>query len=505
MSVGKITLIIDSGADTSLFKINKVNPDKLINTSRKIKLIGITDNEIETIATADTELNFGNGLKTKHTFHLVPKEFPIQTDGILGRDFLAANRCKIDYESWLLHFDLGNVSVSVPIEDNFQNGFILPQRSETIRRLTNKTYKSEMVVHAKEIQSGIFLGNAIISGKEPMAKFMNTTNKPVFISYNQINPITEPLDNYYVLKNNQTTSYKNIRKENIWNEIDSANIPNFIQKDFKQLISNYSDVFCLSEDALSTNNFYYQDIHVSDNIPTYIPNYKQIHSQTEEIQTQVNKMLNENIVEHSVSPYNSPILLVPKKSNDNNKKWRLVVDFRQLNKKILADKFPLPRIDSILDQLGRAKYFSTLDLMSGFHQIPLSEESRKYTAFSTPSGHYQYTRMPFGLNISPNSFQRMMTIAMAGLTPEHAFIYIDDIIVIGCSSKHHLTNLTKVFERLRQYNLKLNPSKCKFFQSEVTYLGHKITDQGIYPDDSKFSAVKNFPIPTNAEIGRAHV
>lgn len=156
MSVGKITLIIDSGADTSLFKINKVNPDKLINTSRKIKLIGITDNEIETIATADTELNFGNGLKTKHTFHLVPKEFPIQTDGILGRDFLAANRCKIDYESWLLHFDLGNVSVSVPIEDNFQNGFILPQRSETIRRLTNKTYKSEMVVHAKEIQSGIF-------------------------------------------------------------------------------------------------------------------------------------------------------------------------------------------------------------------------------------------------------------------------------------------------------------------------------------------------------------
>lgn len=103
-------------------------------------------------------------------------------------------------------------------------------------------------------------------------------------------------------------------------------------------------------------------------------------------------MLNENIIEHSVSPFNSPILLVPKKTDNNDKKWRLVVDFRQLNKKIVTDKFPLPRIDTILDQLGRAKYFSTLDLMSGFHQIPLEENSRNFTAFSTQSGHYHFTR-----------------------------------------------------------------------------------------------------------------
>lgn len=121
-------------------------------------------------------------------------------------------------------------------------------------------------------------------------------------------------------------------------------------------------------------------------------------------------MLDEDIIEPSISSYNSPILLVPKKSGNNEKKWRLVVDFRQLNKKLLADKFPLPRIDAILDQLGRAKYFTTLDLMSGFHQIPLDHDSRKYTAFSTPNGHYAFKRLPFGLNISPNSFQRMMTI-----------------------------------------------------------------------------------------------
>ena len=156
----------------------------------------------------------------------------------------------------------------------------------------------------------------------------------------------------------------------------------------------------------------------------------------------------------------------------------------------MPDKFPLPRIENILDQLGRAKFFTTLDLMAGFHQISLDEDSRKFTAFSTNSGHYHFNRLPFGLNSSPNSFQRMMAIAMAGLTPEKAFIYIDDIVVIGCSLKHHLANLETVFTRLGQYNRKLNIAKCRFLRTEVTYLGHKITDKGILSDDTKYDTKK---------------
>lgn len=147
------------------------------------------------------------------------------------------------------------------------------------------------------------------------------------------------------------------------------------------IILKYQDIFSLPNDRLSTNNFYSQNIELKDRVPVYIPNYKNIHSQNDEMQNQIQKMVDDGIIEPSVSPYNSPILLVPKKSDNNTKKWRLVVDFRQLNKKVLADKFPLPRIDTILDQLGRAKYFTTLDLMSGFYQIPLDQNSRKYTAF----------------------------------------------------------------------------------------------------------------------------
>ena len=141
--------------------------------------------------------------------------------------------------------------------------------------------------------------------------------------------------------------------------------------------------------------------------------------------------------------------------------------------------------------------------MSGFHQIELDNESKKFTAFSSPDGHYEFNRLPFGLNISPNSFQRMMTISLSGLPPECAFLYIDDIIVMGCSINHHLKNL--VFEKLRQHGLKLNPSKCNFFGSDVTYLGHHISEEGIQPDKTKYSVIENYPVPTNSDEVRRFV
>lgn len=183
-----------------------------------------------------------------------------------------------------------------------------------------------------------------------------------------------------------------------------TDIPQNARNSLEKLVEKYNDIFALGEDSLTTNNFYTQNIELTDNVPVYIPNYRSIHAQSEEIENQIKNLLDNDIIEHSVSSHQ--FYWCQKSRALLDKKWRMVVDYRQLNKKVLADRFPLPRIDTILDQLGRAKCFSTLDLMAGFH----------------PSGHYAFTRLPFGLNISPNSFQRMMTIAMAGLTPECAFV-----------------------------------------------------------------------------------
>lgn len=162
-------------------------------------------------------------------------------------------------------------------------------------------------------------------------------------------------------------------------------------------------------------------------------------------------------------------------------------------------------MDDVLDNLGRAKWFSTLDLFSGFFQIPLNEESRKYTSFSTPEGSFQYKVLPFGLNVAPNSFARMVAMAFSGLKTATCFLYLDDIIVIGISQSRHLNILEHVLKTCKSQNLKLNPDKCNFLRSEVNYLGHICTDKGILPDSSKYDAIKYYPKPHDKDSTRRFV
>jgi len=289
-------------------------------------------------------------------------------------------------------------------------------------------------------------------------------------------------------------------------EILSKNVESKHKDELFNLCRKYSDIFHLDSDKATVNNFYEQKLRVCDDNPVYIKNYRLPYTQKEEIKRQVDKLIENDLTEPSSSNYNSPIILVPKKgSTENQKKWRLCIDFRMVNKKLIADKYPLPRIEDILDNLGRAKFFSIIDLYSGFHQIPLHKDSRDITSFSTENGSYGWKVLPFGLNILPNSFSKMMAIAFSGLSPMQCFLYIDDIIVTGCSAKHHLKNLTDVFETCKKYNLKLNPEQCKFFNSEVTYLGHKCTDKGIFPDDSKLDTMKNYPVPHDKDSTRRFV
>ncbi len=175
------------------------------------------------------------------------------------------------------------------------------------------------------------------------------------------------------------------------------------------------------------------------------------------------------------------------------------MDFRNVNKKVIADKFPLPRIDDILEGLGRARFFSIVDLQAGFHQVGLKKESREITSFSTDEGSFQFTRLPFGLSISPNSFQRMMMLAFAGITPDKAFLYMDDLIIHGCSKNHHLKNLQEMFDICKNRNLKLNPSKCKFFYPTVAFLGHTLSEKGIQPNPDLLKPLQEYPTPKSAD------
>ena len=217
-------------------------------------------------------------------------------------------------------------------------------------------------------------------------------------------------------------------------------------------------------------------------------------------------MLEDKFIRASASQWNAPLLVVPKKMNEKgNQKLRVVIDFRRLNELTIGDSFPLPNIVDILDQLGNAKYFTTLDLASGYHQIPMAEDDKPKTAFSTLYGHYEFNRMPFGLKNAPATFQRLMNSVLTGLQGLECLVYLDDIVVYGASLEEHNKRLEKILQRLRGSNLKLQPEKCEFLRKEVIYLGHIISENGILPDPSKLTAIHEFPTPKKVKEVQAFI
>ena len=221
----------------------------------------------------------------------------------------------------------------------------------------------------------------------------------------------------------------------------------------------------------------------------------------EDIKVLVKEMLEHGIIQPSFSPWSSAPVLVQKKSGGK----RFAIDYRGVNAKTLRDSFPLPQIADSLDAFAGAAYFSTLDLTQGFWQIELDEESKPKTAFTTPQGLYEFRVMPFGLCNSPATFQRAMQCCLEGLNWEIALCFLDDIIVFSRTFEEHIERLQKVFNRLREHNLKLKPKKCEFFKTEVTYLGHKVSSRGISTDPRKIEAIKNWERPKTVSQLRSFI
>ncbi len=180
---------------------------------------------------------------------------------------------------------------------------------------------------------------------------------------------------------------------------------------------------------------------------------------------------------------------------------RFCVDYRALNEVTKLDTYPLPRVDDLLDQLGGAKFFTTLDLASGFWQIRVAKESQEKTAFVVPQGLFEFRVMPFGLTNAPAVLQRLMQRVFAGLNPidGQAFVavYTDDVLIFSRSFNDHLLHLSQVLERIRMAGLKLKITKCGFVHQETKYLGHIITSNGLNTDPKLVQAIMDYPPPKN--------
>ena len=259
------------------------------------------------------------------------------------------------------------------------------------------------------------------------------------------------------------------------------------------LMTEYSDVFSKHDLDVGHTSAVRHKINLVDDTPFRERSRPIAARDVMDARKHIQELLDADIIQPSNSPFASPIVLVRKKSGA----LRLTVDYRKLNKKTIKDAYCLPRIDEAFGRLSGAKWFSVMDLKSGYYQVDMAPEDRAKTAFVCPLGFYEFNRLPQGVTNAPATFQRLMEQCMGSQNLGEVLVFLDDLIVFSRTLEEHEANLRQVLQRLREFGLKLSPGKCEFFCKTVSYLGHLVSEDGIRCDPSKVEAVRDWPRPDN--------
>ena len=227
--------------------------------------------------------------------------------------------------------------------------------------------------------------------------------------------------------------------------------------------------------------------------PPSRPTYRMSPVELDELKKQLAELTESGFIQPSKSPYGAPVLFVRKKDGS----MRMCVDYRALNKISVKNKYPLPRIDELLDRLAGATVFSKLDLRAGYHQIRIAEGDVPKTAFRTRYGSFEFLVLPFGLTNAPATFQGLMNTVFSDMLDTCVVVYLDDILVYSASEADHAQHLEAVLQRLLEHQLYAKQSKCEFFTRRVDFLGHIVSSKGVEVDDKKLDIVRDWAPPAN--------
>ena len=293
-------------------------------------------------------------------------------------------------------------------------------------------------------------------------------------------------------------------------KLQNAPITDEDRSNFKELCNKYTDIFSRSSEDIGHTPLLKMDIDTGDSPPVCQRPYSLPLKHVEWVTKELEILEKAGVISRSVSPWASPIVIVPKKSEPGEPpRRRMCVDYRVLNSllppvnkahskaKGILSLVPLPKIDEIYAQLKGSKVYSAIDMRSGYFHLGLSDEAKPKTAFVPGGPHgakYEFNRCPFGLSQAPAYFQRLVHEVLKGIT--FAFGYLDDILIFSPDNKTHLEHLEVVFQRLKEADLKLKASKCNFFKKHIQYLGHLVSGEGIEPLPEKLEAVRKMPPPT---------
>ncbi|UYV83065.1 hypothetical protein LAZ67_22002076, partial [Cordylochernes scorpioides] len=427
-------------------------------------------------------------------------------DVILGWDFFKATNAVIDCGLGELQLDdlpdldaEGRDDGVYAIQD-----FVIPGRSSQRISVVNRSLVGIVnmeVTCSKElfIRKDVIFPSSLIEFEEGIGKIWITNGglQPQMIPKGMnLGRMCDIETEHVCLLSVEPESFSRERREDDHSDyllsLINPDLPKKKKEDLMGLLLSFKGVFLPTmKNANKIQNRVKHRIHTGDHPPIKQRPYRVSKREREIMQKEVDTMLERKVIQPSESPWSAPVVLVKKKDGT----WRFCVDFRRLNHITKKDVYPLPRIDDVLDHLSSARYYSTMDLKTGYWQVEVDERDREKTAFVTPDGLYEFMVMPFGLCNAPATFERMMDNVLMGLKWNICLCYLDDIVVYSDTFEEHLERLSKVLSCLQQAGLTINPDKCLFGSTRIKILGHVVDKDGIQPDSEKVEAIKKFPVP----------
>ena len=483
-------------------------PEATLNQWSEKPLVGVSGEQLQIQGIAEVSIQLAN--KCFQISLVVVNG--LTTDAIIGLDFLEAHNCTLTIGDRLLHIPsckspipvCGSTHSSTPTQVYAILAACesVPAYSEKEVMVSIPQYCKDKshVLEAMETKVTIMAARTLVhpTTNTIPVRLLNLSGEAVTLyEGTKIATIEEVDDSVALISSVSTSNQSNCSSDlqtALWNIVSRSDteLDETQEQALYNLLLQYSGIFAIDEHDFGHAKTIKHQINTGSSTPIRQQTRRVPRAHRQEAKHLVESMLNNKIITPSSSPWASPVVLVRKKDGS----LRFCVDYRKINAITRKDAYPLPRVDDTLDALACCKWFTTLDLLSGYWQVEVDEKDREKTAFATPDGLFEFTRMPFGLCNAPATFQRLMDLVLGGLQWNNCLVYLDDILIIGKTFDDHLHNLSLVLDRLRGAGLKLKPSKCDVCKKQVTYLGHIVSTDGVATDPAKTDRVKHWPNPT---------
>jgi transposase InsO family protein/predicted aspartyl protease len=499
--------LIDTGSEVSLIPFSAVEGLDLRPCNRF--LMAANGSDIRVLGEVRVPIKVRGNFNISTAF-LVSDQI---AEPMLGMDWLREHRCRLGFGTGALFVGRRRISLIRGNGSTWCRRVIVAeevlvspkcQRDVPVKTLYGDitTVAPAWMTEAKEIQPGVHLARVVIGDRvgTTQVRVVNLSEDPVRLIKDQMLSGLHPVEVEPGKK-----ADKNVGSASEISPCDFllADLPEEVAPEIRgrlsDLLEEYRDVFSVSEGDIGRTSITTHKIDTGEARPVRQPLRRQPLPHRAAVDEQLDRMLAEGSVEPAVSEWAANVVLARKKDGT----LRFCIDYRQLNEKTKKDSYPLPRIDECLDALSSGGWFSTLDLRSGYHQVAMDPKDADKTAFVTRRGIFRWKVMPFGLCNAPATFQRLMDIVLSGLNFEICLVYLDDVIIFGSTPEQHLDRLKQVFQRLREANLKLKPSKCRLMRRTVSFLGHVVTQEGVAVDPSKIRDVVEWPTPRRLKDVRA--